>query len=392
MAVPINALDPLAAINAGNANNFFGGGTLNPVKIGNPLRPGIDQYIMDNGQASGAIPYNGAQWQAAPGFAGGMAWGGNQPGLDAFNAQQNAATQGIATPVTANTNPQQLALLQYALQQNGFGSNDALGQAIQNTNAGTSLSQGAGGGSAMGNFSDPQISHIVGMLMGGQSPQQIQAAFAAAGQPIDPGKISTYQNLINQYKIQAPTGAQGQTGFGTNQGGTPGTPPVPGGPNASDIAYQNQLRQTAMDSSVTNPRGANTWGIQNGTAANLQGAFGGGVISPSGAPAGTSISSNPMSGYQGSPTPGVTNPTPTVPASPITPTATTPSYFGGAISSPATTTPTNPSTPPPGTPVTSDPMRGAAPTPAPGATPSPSTAPNLTTSQGQSDWTKMLGF
>jgi hypothetical protein len=382
MVGPINALDPLAAINAGNANNFFGGGTLNNVPIGQPLRPGIDQYLMANGQASGAIPYNGAQFQAAPGFAGGMAWGGNQPGLDAFNAQQNAATQNTATPVTASTNPQQLALLQYALQQNGFGSNDQLGQAIQNSGAGTSLSQGAGGGSAMGNFSDPQVSHIVGMLMSGQTPQQIQAAFAAAGQSVDPSKISTFSNLIQQYKIQAPNGAQGFGGQPQVGNATPGTTPtLPGttGTN-SDIAFQNQLRQTAMDSQVTNPNGANTWGIQNGTAANLAGAFGGGVISPSVPPPGTAISSDPNQ-YQGSPTSGVTNPTPTVASSPTTPTATTPNYFGGAISSPTTTTPT-----------TSTPANTATPTatppPAPGATPTPSTAPV----PGSSDWTKMLGF
>ena len=224
--------------------------------------------------------------------------------------------------------------------------------------------------------------------------QAVYGGFRDASGQQDPAVSGLAQSLggTNQSASGAYTyqpgggGSFSQTPYNaaTQAVGATATNPInaAGNPNADmgNIAYQNQLRQTAMDSSTMNPNGANTWGIQNGTAQDLQGAFGGGVITPSpstastasfatagtapvqasglpaapaavqggtvgsagtagGAPAGTPVTSDPNIPSQSS----------AVPPPPTTSTAPTssagPSYFGGAVTPPPTPTPpqnTNP--------------------------------------------------
>lgn len=59
-----------------------------------------------------------------------------------------------------------------------------------------------------------------------------------------------------------------------------GTAASTGNMQTPDIPFQNQARQTWMDSPQYNPNGANTWAIQNGQYGDLNASFGGGATPP----------------------------------------------------------------------------------------------------------------
>lgn len=295
---------------------------------------------------------------------------------------------------------------------------------------------------------DPNVGSSMRLLMQGYTPEQVFKTMTGPGgnglQGMDPnawmGQINTMQNALtgigigsdpthgysadspfNPLNTNSPFYGSSAAGFGnptstsfgnptsTSSGNNAANPiNASGSGNALDIAYQNQLRQTAMDSSISNPNGANTWGIQNGTAANLQGAFGGGVITPASAgqpipapaqpqipggpttttsapPIGTQVAGQTLPGQNTTTTPEAIaapsgNPTMSAAANQFqsmigssAPAPRTPSYFGGALG--------GTSTPPAPTPAAPSPVTTQ---PAPQATPTASASPFVSNLRTQS--------
>ncbi len=270
-------------------------------------------------------------WMGAPGAAP-KVLPTQAPG--AWNSSMAAAPSGMSIGMLVNLindgNPQQT---QWAEQELNRRAGDPSGGSA--VNGGTPAKEQVG--RWINQYTDPNVQGAMQQLMNGRTPDQVMQTMTGYGgnglQGQDPNtwmqQINSMQNALNGigiggdpthgYSADSPFNPMNANGMYNQDGSYKGMPGIPGAVapngssapgssvssgnssgaainaagsgNANDIAYQNQLRRNAMDSQQYNPNGTNTWGIQNGTAANLSAAFNGGVFSPGASNSGSAVSS-----------------------------------------------------------------------------------------------------